>query len=235
MPKDHRSVFDLGEVEGREAKMQVRRALIATAASLAFANMASAAIITLSDFSSNGELPPIPAEDLSATLDFQVSGNTLTLTVTNDTPSPIDSYNINQIFFNFSDNVSNLAISAFPAQWLLDTTGIMVDGWGVFDVGLIHGHGDNPGDPTHHLIEPGALNAKTFEFTFDGVGITENDFVLAISDVSNSPGNTPMFAAAKFVQGPNDDSAFGAVPEPGTLALLGLAGGLLAMRRRRTA
>ena len=229
MPKDYRSVFDLGEVEGREAKMQVRRALIATAASLAFANMASAAIITLSDFSSNGGIPPPPG-DLSATLDFQVSGNTLTLTVTNDTPSPTDEYNINQIFFNASANVSNLAIDTFPTQWLLDTTGTMVDGWGVFDFKVFHGHETGP---PHHLIGPGAF--KTFEFMFDGVGITEDDFVLELSDVSGSPGNIPMIAAAKFVQGPNDDSAFGAVPEPGVLALLAVAGLLGGWRRRRSA
>ena len=41
--------------------------------------------------------------------------------------------------------------------------------------------------------------------------------------------------AAKFVAGPGDDSAVGAfIPEPGTVALLGLAG-LLGLRRRRRA
>ncbi len=208
--------------------MQVRRALIATAASLAFANMASGAIITLSSASSE---PGIDPADLSATLEFTVTGNTLTLIVTNNTPSPTDSYNINQIFFNASDNVSNLAVSVFPTEWLLDTTGTMVNGWGVFDFKVFHGHETGP---PHHLIGPGAF--ETFEFTFDGVGITENDFVLELSDVSGAPGNIPMFAAAKFVQGPGDISGFGAsVPEPGTLALLGLAGALLATRRRRPA
>ncbi len=207
--------------------MQVRRALIAAAASLAFANMASGAIINLSSASSE---PGIDPSELSATLEFTVTGNTLTLTVTNNTPSPTDEYNINQIFFNASANVSNLAIDTFPTQWFLDTTGTMVDGWGVFDFKVFHGH--ETGQP-HHLLLPGAFN--TFVFSFDGVGITANDFVLELSDVSGAPDNTPMIAAGKFVQGPNDDSAFGAVPEPGTLALLGLAGGLLAMRRRRAA
>lgn len=215
-----------GLKEGKKNLISAKRALLAMAVASACAHGASASIITLSEFSSE---PGIDPSELAATLDFQVAGNFLTLTVTNDTPSPIDEYNMNQIFFNASAAVSNLAVSVFPTEWLLDTTGTMVDGWGVFDFKVFHGH--EIGNP-HHLIQSGAF--ETFVFSFVGVGITENDFVLELSDVSGDPGNMPMFAAAKFVQGPNDDSAFGAVPEPGVLALLAIAGLVGARRRRRS-
>jgi len=195
----------------------------------ACAHGASASIVTLSDFSSE---PGIDPSVLSATLDFTVGpGNFLTLIGANSpsSPTPVDEFNINQIFFNASANVSNLAIDTFPAQWFLDTTGTMVREWGVFDFKVFHGHETGP---PHHLILPGAF--ETFVFSFDGVGITENDFVLELSDVSDNPDHMPMFAAAKFVQGPNNESAFGAVPEPGVLAMLAIAG-LFGARRRRLA
>ena len=213
-----------GLKEGKQSLMSAKRALLAMAVASACAHGASASIITLSDFSSE---PGIDPSELSATLDFQVAGNFLTLTVTNDTPSPTDEYNINQIFFNASANVINLAVSSFPGQWELDTAGTMVDGWGVFDFMVFHD------DVQHHLLLPGAQ--KVYVFSFDGIGITENDFVLELSDASGDPGNLdPMIAAAKFIQGPNDDSAFGAVPEPGVLALLVVAGLVGARRRRRS-
>ncbi len=60
------------------------KGLAAIAVSLVCANTATASIITLSQFSSDDTDPAL----LSATFDFAVSGNTLTLSVTNDTLAP---------------------------------------------------------------------------------------------------------------------------------------------------
>ena len=71
-------------------------------------------------------------------------------------------------------------------------------------------------------------------FVFDIVGagpFLETDFTTDLSQIP--PGENPALAAAKFMSGPNGDSAFGAhVPEPhtGLLALIGLS---LAARRTR--
>ena len=101
--------------------------------------------------------------------------------------------------------------------------------FGIFDFLIKH---DPPYRAGHqsHLIQPGL--ARVFTFTILGTGpFFDTDFV-ALSQQFDT--NILSFAAAKFVQGPGDISAFGAnVPEPGTLALL--AGSLIALviARRR--
>ena len=71
------------------------KSLIAIVGALAVFNTASATIINLSDSSSDDT----PFELLTATMDFEVVGNTLTLTVTNTTADP-NAYKINELFFN---------------------------------------------------------------------------------------------------------------------------------------
>ena len=99
----------------------------------------------------------------------------------------------------------------------------MVNGFGVFDVSLIDGQGGNP-----NQILSGT--SKTFELTLSGTGsLTELDLI-DFTNVSSGVGD-PMIVAAKFVD-TNNQSGFGATPEPGSLALLAL-GGLLMVKRRR--
>ena len=97
--------------------MQVRRALIATVASLAFANMANAAIIGLSDQSSD----LTSASQLLATMEFTISGTTLTLKVTNNTVGP-NTFNINELYWNAPVGIT-LAPIALPGSWVLATGG----------------------------------------------------------------------------------------------------------------
>ncbi len=189
---------------------------------IVLANSASATIISidLSDFASE----PIDPSILAATFDFSVTGQTLTLTVTNNTSVP-NEYSINRIYFNANANVGNL-VSSSTGQFDLNLISGMADGFGTFDYVLAHGP---PAGHNHHVIAPGQF--ESFDFTFDGVGFNEKDFTTELSTPFD--GNMLMIVAAKFVMGPGDASSFGAaIPAPGVLALLGAAG-LVSLRGRR--
>ena len=81
---------------------------------------------------------------------------------------------------------------------------------------------DGVGAPSVSLIGPS--ESVTFVFTISGVG--------PFSDADFIQGNVNgLTAAAKFVNGPGDDSAYGAVPEPSTALLL--ASGLILLGARR--
>ena len=196
-------------------------------AALSLATSAGATPVTLSIFSSDYT----PASVLDATFDFSVVGSTLTLVATNDTTAP-DEFNINQVYFNASSAVTSLTLTSAThsvegdvmSGWLLLLTDVMVDGFGDFDFGL----SDGEGEPSISLIGPS--ESVTFVFAISGTGpFSDADFI-----EENLQG---LIAAAKFVNGPGDDSALGAVPEPSTALLL--ASGLLLMgarsrsRRRR--
>ena len=201
-----------------------KRLAFAMAGALACTSLASASISTLelSQFSSE---PGVDPSLLSATMDFSVAGSTLTLTVTNNTLVP-NEFNINRVYFNASDSVGNLVSSSLPAGWAVDFN-MNANGFGIFDFELNHGP---PQGHNHHLITPGG--SKVYSFTFDGIGFSVKDFTTELSAQFDS--NMLMVVAAKFVQGPGDASAFGAtVPEPGVIALLGIAGAMGVGRRRR--
>ncbi|MBW2275101.1 MAG: PEP-CTERM sorting domain-containing protein [Deltaproteobacteria bacterium] len=72
------------------------------------------------------------------------------------------------------------------------------------------------GETNPNVIQP--AKSVTFVFSIDGTGLDDNDFI--------QPNENGYLGAAKFVNGPGDDSAFGAVPEPSTglLLIAGLAG-----------
>ena len=188
---------------------------------LASGNAAEAnTVLTLSDHSSD----ETSAAALDATLVFSVVGTALDLTVANDTPE-VGGFDIKAVYFNATSNVSGLLLGPGANGWHL-FPGESADGFGTFDFALIS---DAGGDPA--AIDP----QESLTFTFDIMGVDpflEVDFVTEFSDIP--PGDTRALAAAKFVRGPGDDSAFGAViPEPGT-AMLGIFGiGVLGWIKRR--
>ncbi len=119
----------------REAMPPVK-GLAAIAVSLVCANTATASIITLSQFSSDDTDPAL----LSATFDFAVSGNTLTLSVTNDTLAPPNDYLISEVYFNAPDGVT-LSFDGLAGWSFL--TGQTADGFGRHDFALIDGQGND--------------------------------------------------------------------------------------------
>ena len=179
------------------------------------------AVLTLSDFSSD----ETSAAELDATLSFAALGSTLTLTATNDTPEN-GGFDVNAIYFNARSNVSGLMLSTVVDGWTL-LSSESADGFGRFDFALINDMGNDP-------TEIGARESLAFTFDVLGTGpFADTDFTTGFSRIP--PGDMPALAAAKFVNGPNDDSAFGAVvPEPTTtvLTLIGVAM-IGAVRRRR--
>jgi hypothetical protein len=196
------------------------------AAALAFATTPALAItITLSGSSSDGT----PASVLDAEVTFtDLGGGQLQIDLENTT-QPGDEYDINELHFNL-DGATVLSMTPVTG-WTLNTTASGVDGFGSFEVHLTDGVG---GDASQ--VVPG--ETQTFILTYSGTlgaGIVE----------ANDQGKT---VAAKFVEGPgenaidecppftdacpDEDSAFGSVPEPHVAWILALGlGGLLAVGR----
>jgi hypothetical protein len=179
--------------------------------------------IRLSDFSSD----QTSADDLDATLEFSVTGSTLTLIVTNDTPNGTG-FDISDIFFNAPPSVTGISLSSPMDGWVI-ALDERADGFGTFDFALLSDQG-------HH--DPGEISPQgtlEFELEISGTGPFDNsDFTTQFSTIP--PGNRPSLAAVKFVNGPHDDSAYGAViPEPSTVSLLLLGLGLLARRSSHSA
>jgi hypothetical protein len=195
--------------------------LLFAVAAVSLSTSAGATPVVLSSHSSD----VTPASILDATFDFSVAGMNLTIVVTNDTTAPYE-FNINEMFFNASGNVTSLMLTSamhsvegnVMADWMPVVTDMMVDGFSTFDYGLMNMMGE---------IDPSVIGPAeyvTFVFGITGTGpFTADDFI--------QPNSQDLTAAAKFVNGPGDDSAWGAVPEPSTALLL--ASGLLLLGARR--
>jgi hypothetical protein len=201
-----------------------------------------AGVLTLSDYSSDPGT--VPAAWLDAQMSFSVSGDMLTLEVTNDTDVP-HTFRINKLYFNLSSNVTGLEWWDDPTPgWRLRVheDGYHVADFGLFDVSLTDGVGRSP-----HQIYPG--ETETFEFQILGTGpFADTDFMTELSTPIGG-GHIPSLAAAKFTGGEwgcggecgcgggcgcHDCSAFGnVVPEPCTLSVLVLGALSLLPRRVR--
>ncbi len=186
------------------------------------------AFVELSQFVSDGATPP-DVDLLDGRFDFTLDSATLpatlTFSVTNLTADP-NAFNITEMYFNVSENVTGMTLSA-PPQWSLGFAedGFGVNGFGRFDVQII----DALKGPVKKI---GSGETLAFSIELLGSGpVFDTDFVTELSAIL--PGDLAMIAAAKFVNGPGDASAYGAsVPEPASLTLL-LLGASFVTRRRR--
>ncbi|MHC4843294.1 MAG: PEP-CTERM sorting domain-containing protein [Planctomycetota bacterium] len=191
---------------------------------------AHAGLVTLCDYTTDST----PAEVLDATVEFRLSGSTLTIVVTNQTDGPDSGkdkgYDITRVYFNATDNIIGLALEEPDFGWLLYSGGnkTKAGGLGQFDYALRGKIGRNP-----VIVEGESSRTFTLSVTHDGSGASESNFYSELS--SRPPGNHPSIVAAKFQRGPNDDSAFGGIdtPEPATIAILGIGSTLLFMKRKR--
>lgn len=188
---------------------------------LGFTNpLRAGTVLGLSDFSSD----ETSAEALDATFTFTVTGSVLTLSVLNATADP-NQFDVSAIYFNATPEVTGLALTGSPDGWNL-LFGLPADGFGVYDFAL-----QSELDASSGKIASG--DVQDFTFDISGAGpFLETFFTTEFSIIP--PGEISGLAAAKFVSGPNGDSAFGVtVPEPATLVLM--LGGMLTvgLRKRR--
>ena len=185
------------------------------------ATRADAAMILLSTAATHGADPAL----LDASIEFEVTGNALTITVTNTTEE-LHPYHINQILFNASSDVTSVQETSMPTGWSL-ATHRNANAFGHFEY-MIHG---GAGANSQALL-PG--DSAMFVLTFQGSNVTAEDFLSEFSD-----GARPMLVAAKFLNGPGNAGPYGGtdqappIPEPGCLALL-MGAIAVAYRRRRT-
>ena len=202
-------------------------------------------------FLSSASSDETPAEWLTALLEFEVSENDsaylLRLTVTNLTGVEDTTlleepayFNISEIYFNATSNVQEL-IFLRPGGWELfayddpdaKRNATKADGFGIFDFAL---KADKQNANNPDLITPGEKVDFIFDIVVVGAAPSDTDFTTEFTTDKN--GNDIALVAAKFVNGPDwnptDDSAFGAIPEPATLLLVGTGLiGLAGIRRKR--
>jgi len=140
---------------------------------------------------------------VSANMSFSLSGDTLTLDVTNmtDFVDPDDDIFITDAFFNTPDGVT-LELSSGPEHFTLysDTK---ANGLGVFGISLNLDGGYGPVD---YGISTGTTQTFTFNVGGDTTGLEESDFTSISSTIP--PGDDPRIVAVKFQAGPNGESGF---------------------------
>src|ERR1051325_5201299 len=177
----------------------------AAALGLLLAPAVHAGSLTLSDFSSNHH---VQASDLDATFTFEVTGNTVTLTVTNQT-SGDKLFNIQQVFFNTPDDVGSLTLASGPSGWHMDS-GRSAGKFGKFDIALFGEGGRNGAS-----IAPGSSEVWTFTFSGNAANVDQSDFITEIARKKHP--KVEAIAAARFIGEPGNGNAWGAAgtPAPG--------------------
>jgi hypothetical protein len=177
----------------------------------------------------------MPAEYLDGSMTFAVSGDTLTLTVRNQTSDPPEAFNIDRVFFSATSNVSGLQLLTAPTGWSLGfgENTKKADDFGYFDA-VLTGSGSA-------RVAPGQATIFTMKVLGTG-GFSDSTFTTE----KTTYGCTESLVAARFAStGECGSSVYGngvasvsvaPVPEPATMGFL-LMGTVVAYvnRRRRGA
>jgi PEP-CTERM motif len=189
-----------------------------------FGLQAGAAMITLSDVSDNET--SIAAADMSATIDFSVTGSTLTVSVDNLAAS----LRMTDIYFNASSDVASITLTSGPtntntgeALWA-GSSSASTASFGTFDYvlsGISAGTGKNK--QTGMVLAGGSA---VFTFALTGSNLDANDFGVEATVMGAN-------GAATFRTGTSGGTAaMGAqmvvTPEPATAAMLVMGLGILA-------
>ena len=195
---------------------------------LAGLGQAQASTLTFSDMSSDETLASV----LDATLSFDVTAggadggdDLLTITLDNQTASP-DAYTIDELYFNFTGDSSFVGFdSSNTGSGAFSNTVTGADGFGTFDMNI-----------TGFGLATGSTEVWEIDLGTTGFAMSDFDVLSTIP-----PGDNEAIAVLKFVQGPLDDSAFGAggvppseIPVPAAVWLFGSGLlGLVGIARRR--
>ncbi|HKO88073.1 MAG TPA: choice-of-anchor L domain-containing protein, partial [Burkholderiales bacterium] len=136
----------------------------------------------------------------------------------------------------------------FPTQSVTDIFGFFVDGvnYAKFPSGELISN--TPGNPTNFILNPVGGGLYDIEYNgltqvFTAVGLFDptletHTLTIAIADTSDSIFQSGVYIGAlnaKFTEGPGgiDPDPENGVPEPSTLALLGLALGIAGLRKKK--
>ena len=168
-------------------------------------------ILEFSDYSSD----ETPVSELTAVVEFTVSGTQLLLDINNTSD-----FLIAGIYFNSDSGLTGLAFDGtVDSAWSISGTGASQNqngnGFGNYNWLIDFGSGDS-------RLSSG-VTSLILDMTLDMTGTT-NEGTISSKLSRIPPGHTQAFAAMKFESGPGDDSAYGAsIPDPVAVFLLGSA------------
>ena len=204
---------------------------------LVLSSVASGAVVSFDlSIEFSGATPPVGAAPwLNATFDDEGSSGSVLLTLT--TPGLTDIECVSNWMFNLDPSLdpTNLQFSAPTKTGSFDdplistvVDNFKADGAGYFDIWFAFTTGG--GSDLNKRFGVGDAVEYTITTTETGASLTAESFDFLCTPADHGP-----FLTAAHVQsiGGDEDSGWTTAPEPATLSLLTIGGGLLLIRRRK--
>jgi hypothetical protein len=221
-----------------------RLAVLATALVLSAA-LAQATPIVFSSELSDMDQPDLGVFDATLDYSFDSTTNILTIEVFNQTVAP-NAYTLSEFYFNVSDDVTGMSLLSAPGFAAAGLQRNQKAGpFGTFD--YLFDFSTNSGGKGSKKPGGGAnagLAANSsviLAFRVSGHDLDSSDFFFGYSEGGGKDKGDAL-AAAKFTQGPGDDSVYAisldnmydVVPEPSSMLLMGMGiAGFLARRKTK--